>query len=458
MKVLIVDDQPANLKLLQAQLEGAGHAVISALNGVEALEKLDLGTVDLVISDILMPQMDGYRLCNEIRARPSLGQLPFIFYTATCTSPGDEKLCYDLGADKYLRKPTPARELLAAVEEAVRAPRACSTPALDEGTVLREYSERLVEKLEAKNIELMRSENQLRLIVEHSPAAIAMLDREMRYLVTSRRWILDYRLDGDVLGRSHYDIFPELPERWKEIHRRCLAGAVERCEEDPFPRADGTLDWVRWEIRPWRDAGGDIGGLIVFSEVITQRYVAERERRESERRFREMLGNLDLIAVMLDKRGCVTWCNDHMLRLTGWRDDEVVGKDWFVQFLPQDRQDGRQVFQDLLAGLPSAAHDDHEIVTRAGERRLIHWSNTALRGANGTVIGSASIGEDVTERRRAEELQRRRAEDLETFHQLSVGRELRMIELKREVNECHRRAGLPPPYDLDGMEDTPSHG
>jgi PAS domain S-box-containing protein len=134
---------------------------------------------------------------------------------------------------------------------------------------------------------LRESEEQLRLFVEYTPAAVAMFDRDMRYLVTSRRYLIDYRLSPrDVIGRSHYEVFPEMPERWKEIHRRCLAGAVERCEEDPFPRADGMLDWVHWEIHPWHNAAGEIGGIILFSEVITDRKRNAEWLRASEERGR----------------------------------------------------------------------------------------------------------------------------------------------------------------------------
>jgi PAS domain S-box-containing protein len=119
---------------------------------------------------------------------------------------------------------------------------------------------------------LKQNEHVLRLFVEHSPASIAMFDRDMRYIVASRRYITDYRLPHqDLTGRSHYEVFPEIPEHWKENHRRCLAGAVEKMEEDPFPREDGSLDWVRWEIRPWYEETDRIGGIILFSEVITDR-------------------------------------------------------------------------------------------------------------------------------------------------------------------------------------------
>lgn len=116
-----------------------------------------------------------------------------------------------------------------------------------------------------------------------------MLDREMNYIIASRRYLSDYELgEQNLIGRSHYEVFPEIPERWKEIHRRCLAGAIEKADEDPFPRKDGKLDWVRWEIRPWHETNGEIGGIILFSEVITERKLAQEELRLSRDRLAEL--------------------------------------------------------------------------------------------------------------------------------------------------------------------------
>ena len=166
LTVLIVDDQPTNLTVLRAQLEAKGHQVIAATDGLEALAALGREKVDAIISDILMPRMDGYRLCYEVRKNTRLQAVPFIFYSATYTSPSDEKLCRDLGGDKYLLKPATGEEISAALREAadVAARRTPNrTGSLSESDVMKEYNERLVSKLEEKNIELQQALEKLHL-------------------------------------------------------------------------------------------------------------------------------------------------------------------------------------------------------------------------------------------------------------------------------------------------------
>jgi PAS domain S-box-containing protein len=125
--------------------------------------------------------------------------------------------------------------------------------------------------LEAQTALLQAQEDLLKIFVKHVPAAVAMLDRDMRYLQVSDRWCADYSLDSSkILGHSHYEIFPDLPERWKEIHRRGLAGETLRAEEDRWDREGGT-NWSRWEIRPWQTLDGVPGGILIFSEDITHR-------------------------------------------------------------------------------------------------------------------------------------------------------------------------------------------
>ena len=125
--------------------------------------------------------------------------------------------------------------------------------------------------LEAQSALLKSNEELLKIFVKNVPAAVAMLDREMRYVQVSDRWCTDY-LPGreQILGRSHYELFPDLPERWKEVHRRCLEGEILRADDDRWDGQDGP-HWARWEVRPWKTADGTVGGILIFAEDITRR-------------------------------------------------------------------------------------------------------------------------------------------------------------------------------------------
>ncbi|MDR3569924.1 MAG: PAS domain S-box protein [Syntrophobacteraceae bacterium] len=131
---------------------------------------------------------------------------------------------------------------------------------------------------------LQESEERLRLFIDHAPASIAMFDREMRYLGYSRRWLLDFNLGArDLKGLSHYEVFPKIPDRWKEAHRRALAGEVLRSASDLFIAQNGPPKWVRWEMRPWRDSSGRIAGIVIFNEDITEIKKQEEELRNLNR-------------------------------------------------------------------------------------------------------------------------------------------------------------------------------
>lgn len=119
--------------------------------------------------------------------------------------------------------------------------------------------------------ELVQANNLMSYIIEHSPSGIAVLDRELRYLYASTRFFKDYDVtEKDLIGKRHYEVFPDLPQKIREVHRRALSGEVLSSESDPFVREDGTTYWTRWECRPWYQHDGAIGGIILYSEVVSQ--------------------------------------------------------------------------------------------------------------------------------------------------------------------------------------------
>jgi len=132
---------------------------------------------------------------------------------------------------------------------------------------------------------LRESEQQLRLFIEHAPAAIAIFDRQMRYVAVSQRWIDDYKLPPakELIGRSHYDVFPELPESWKLVHQRTLAGEVVRADAERFVQANGIEHWVKWETRPLSQSDGTIRGIVILAEEITEKRKLEDQLRQSQK-------------------------------------------------------------------------------------------------------------------------------------------------------------------------------
>ena len=274
------------------------------------------------------------------------------------------------------------------------------------------FGEDITERKQVQE-ELQRNEQVLRLFVENSPAAIAMFDRDMKYIVASHRYLVDYDLGNqDVTGRSHYEIFPEMPERWKDIHRRCLAGATERAEEDPFPRASGKLDWVRWEIRPWYEQTGEIGGIILFSEVITEHKQAEQDLRESEERYRLLFHRSPIGVVQYDRNLRVVDCNERFLQILRTSREKVIGLD--IHNLRD--QGGLPAFQKSLAGEEGFAENLYQATT--SDARVWLTTRTApLFDPAGNVRGGVAIMEDITDRKRAEEKLRLSEEKFsKTFH------------------------------------------
>jgi len=161
MRILIVDDNKESLYILEALLKGGGYEVVSAGNGAEALEKLSTKSVDMIISDVLMPVMDGFKFCKEVREQDELKNIPFIFYTATYKDEREEKLASKLGADKYILKPAEPEELIKIIQGMLRDVEEGKfepmKPALEEKEeVMKLYNERLINKLEKKMLELER--------------------------------------------------------------------------------------------------------------------------------------------------------------------------------------------------------------------------------------------------------------------------------------------------------------
>jgi PAS domain S-box-containing protein len=160
---------------------------------------------------------------------------------------------------------------------------------------------------ERKHAEALLHESQvrLRLLVDHAPVSLAIFDLNMRYLEASQRWREDYLAgQGNITGRSHYEVSPEAPEKWKAIHQRGMAGETISAEEDRLERQDGSVLWLRWEVRPWLRRDGAIGGIVIFSEDVSLRKTAElalRQRNQELEHFNRVATERELRMIALKR-------------------------------------------------------------------------------------------------------------------------------------------------------------
>ncbi|WP_405296207.1 PAS domain S-box protein [Algibacter sp. Ld11] len=141
------------------------------------------------------------------------------------------------------------------------------------------------------DLELKDANNKI--FIEQAPTAIAMLDTNMCYIAASKKWISDYKMeDEEIIGRCHYDLFPEIGDDWKANHQKCLNGAIDKCDEAPFVRSDGSTQWIFWDVRPWYISEGVVGGLIMHTGDITE----IKENEEEKDLIKNILNNTSEVA------------------------------------------------------------------------------------------------------------------------------------------------------------------
>jgi PAS domain S-box-containing protein len=268
-------------------------------------------------------------------------------------------------------------------------------------------------------------EAQSRLFVERAPVGIAMFDNEMRYLSVSRRFITNHRLDGEttetLIGRSHYDTIPHIPESWRETHRRVLSGETLSSDEDMFVQPNGAIDWVRWEMAPWRRPDGTIGGAVLFSEFITPRKETEMALAASESLLRlsqqvGRIGSWDWNLVTNVSR----W-SDQQYRLFGLEPEggqPLSVEAWRAMVHPDDHDPIEQRLRRLII---DGGHDESEYrVFRPDGMRWIFTRAHAVRNSEGKTERLLGVDIDITERRATEDELRDLTRHLETRVQEAV--------------------------------------
>ena len=434
MNILIVDDHPSNLRLLRAVLEAEGMVVRDAANGVEAMTAMAAEThTDAIVSDILMPQMDGYQLCMEVRASPRLRRVPFIAYSSTYTSASDEKLMLDMGADRFLRKPASAQVLAATVREVVVTSRSRPPTAVwsrPERDILKEYCARLVAKLENRNSRLIGKIERLERVEEELRTAHAQLGRLLEHspaVIYGLRWqdekIIPHTVSENITRLLGFDVAETMSHEWwlRQLHPDDSAGALASIGETlargtsrneyRLRHKDGTVRWVDDQRRLVRDAEGNPAEFIGVWTDITDRKRTEAELHSSEERFR-------LITEAIDEVFWVSTASPREITYVSPAYETVWGRSRLS--LSESPNSFHEAIhpEDLprvLAGLEASKTlrpfgHEYRIIRPSGAACWIWDRGFPVRDARGQVTHYVGIAQNITESKRTE-IELRQARD-----------------------------------------------
>jgi diguanylate cyclase (GGDEF)-like protein/PAS domain S-box-containing protein len=255
------------------------------------------------------------------------------------------------------------------------------------------------------DLALRKSEERFRALSEHAPVGIVQTDEDGGCWYANRRFCtLVGRTEDEVRGRGWLELLQEsdrsrMLERWS--HELGAGSAFDG--EFVVERPGAGAVHLRATAGPIRADDGRVTGFVITTQDISERVGAQLRLSESEQLFRDTLENVALAAAQLDAAGRVIYCNPHLAEMLGRAPADVVGCDWFADIVPPERSWTRETYERTMRGEIQLPHHENQIVTASGERRVISWSTIVRHAPDGTAVGAISLGEDVTERRRAEQ-------------------------------------------------------
>lgn len=425
MKILIVDDIEENLYLLETLLKGSTYEIASARNGIEALDILRKDLIDIIISDVLMPRMDGFQLCRECKKDDSLKKIPFIFYTATYTDKKDEEFALSLGADKFIIKPQEPEILLkiisGVIEEYKKGVLSIPKKTIkEEGIYLTEYNKRLIQKLEKKILDLEKANK----ILQEKDGKIYKLNQFQENVIHNANvWINTLNENGNVAlwneaaekmsGYSAEEVighdkiwgwlYPDKNYR-KEISEKINAimekeEVVENFETKIYCK-DRKEKIISWNSRNLADTQGKIIGSVALGRDITQRKQAEDKLRNSEEYLKILFDYAPDAYYISDLKGHFIDGNLAAEKMIGFKKEELIGKSFLKLISLVDIHRAFALLTKNFKGLPTGP-DEFVLKRKDNQEITVEISTYPVKIKGRMVV--LSIARDITERKESQE-------------------------------------------------------
>ncbi len=243
------------------------------------------------------------------------------------------------------------------------------------------------------------------ILIAEAPLAIAMFDKQMRYITTSKKWLLDYHIgDRNIIGLSHYEVFPEIGDDWKKIHQDCLQGVSNHCDEAMFVRGDGQIQWIRWDVRPWTEADGTIGGIIMFTEDLTDKKLLEKTYEQVNERLVLATTAAGIGIWEYDLTHQTYLWNDNMFQIYGkWNPEEgSLSHFWENRLHPDDLARVNAEVEEAIRGEKNY-NTTFRIIHQEKGLRYIHGQAVVEKDQAGRAKRIVGINWDMTERMEAAE-------------------------------------------------------
>jgi PAS domain S-box-containing protein len=415
--ILIVDDNSTNLYVLKSLLESEGMETITAKNGKEALAKARSHPPDLIVSDILMPVMDGYTLCRHWKSDDQLKHIPFIFYTATYTEAKDEKFALSLGADLFIVKPQEPEVLINMLSKFLSAQYVVKPAQLkplgEEMEFFRQYNEILFSKLEKKMLDLETANQQLkmleeryRLSFENTSDVIFIVDENLNILSMSQsaEKILGYKPEefiGKLVTDMKHIFTPASFEQAISDAMLIFKGETISAKIYEFMAKDGTIKIGEVSGSPIM-RNGQVTGFVSIARDITDRRRMEDELRNSAQKYRTILEDMNDMYYELDLKGNMTFFNKALLSLTARSPEELQGMNFRDYMSSEGSEDALKIFGEIYkTGKPRLFVN--EIVTKTGEVKYFESQAGLLLDENKQPIGFRGIARDITDRKKAQD-------------------------------------------------------